>query len=551
MSDQTPSPRKLRKLIREYQQSLASDPENLVLRLKLALALRQNGQLREAVDLCRTVATTYVERGRLVQAAAVCRGILAIDPDQAETKALLRRIEEPLAAQEKLGGSRGSEELTGAGRGTWGDELLSTLPPVPYDAATRSDRGARSEPSSPPQDPAATAKGYVLQMVAEAAEPSFPEAPSEPSLLTSAPGRARAALTPLPSALAIPEGDGDDPAVDDADDADLPTNPSQLRAVLSDPSSDLRDGSLIRSPEALGAAPVLEDDPALDPALDPMAGLVATTVPVPLLCALPRQALTELVHRMEVKRCAPGDTIVREGDQGDALFVVSSGHVRILKRRVEGGIVEIARLGPGDLFGEFAVLGDRHRHATVVAEDEADLLVLTRRVLGLLLNRHPEAGSVLRRFYRERLFATLLATAPFFSGLSDEERDTLSTRFRFRRFTAGSPIVTQGEPGGGLYLILVGGVDIVYTDPVHPDHPPRRVAQLGEGSYFGEMSLLRGGVACASVVAERMCECVQLPPKDFYSVVGDHPALWKDLKTEAARRELENTQILAGVAFVT
>jgi CRP-like cAMP-binding protein len=117
------------------------------------------------------------------------------------------------------------------------------------------------------------------------------------------------------------------------------------------------------------------------------------------------------------------------------------------------------------------------------------------------------------------------------------------TRFEPRRVEAGAPIIREGEPGGGLYLIVLGTVDIT-----------RRVdgkravllATLGEGAYFGEMSLLSGGRASATVTAAGPVELAQLSPREFYEVVAMHPAIWDELKREAKRRELTNQNILAG-----
>ena len=72
------------------------------------------------------------------------------------------------------------------------------------------------------------------------------------------------------------------------------------------------------------------------------------------------------------------------------------------------------------------------------------------------------------------------------------------------------------------------------------------VGRLGEGSYFGEMSLLKGGVASATVRAARMTEVVQLPPRDFYEIVSQHPVLWEQLRSEAERREMANHALLTG-----
>jgi CRP-like cAMP-binding protein len=272
--------------------------------------------------------------------------------------------------------------------------------------------------------------------------------------------------------------------------------------------------------------------------------------PMPLFSRLGADALRDLRRRMSFRRCAAGDLILREGDPGDACYVVHAGSVRVLKRDPSGStvdVIEIARLGPGALFGEFAVLADRRRHASVQALEACELYEIPRRLLRELAAEYADVGPALERFFRERLLATLMATAPFFQPLPEEERARLMLRFRPRRITAGESILVEGAPGGGLYLIVLGTVDIT-----------RRVdgrrqvllASLGEGAYFGEMSLLSGGMASATVTAAGSVELAQLTPKDFYDVVAQHPNIWDELRREAARRDLVNQNILAGETAV-
>jgi CRP-like cAMP-binding protein len=268
---------------------------------------------------------------------------------------------------------------------------------------------------------------------------------------------------------------------------------------------------------------------------------------LPLFARLSKQAMAELERRMSFRRCAAGDLILREGDPGDACYVIHSGSVRVLKRDPSGGtgdMIEIARMGAGALFGEFALLADRRRHASVQALEACELYEISRRLLRELAAEYSDVGPELERFYRERLLATLLATAPFFQPLPEEERAALMQRFVPRHVDAGTAIIREGEAGGGLYLIVLGTVDITRR----PDGGRRVVplATLGEGAYFGEMSLLSGGKASATVTAAGPVELAQLSPRDFYEIVAAYPVIWDELRREAHRRELLNQNILAG-----
>ena len=77
---------------------------------------------------------------------------------------------------------------------------------------------------------------------------------------------------------------------------------------------------------------------------------------------------------------APGDVIVREGEPGDEAFIITSGNCMVLKlERGEQRLVR--RLGPGDVFGETAILLRTPRTATVVATDDVTVKIVTRPLI--------------------------------------------------------------------------------------------------------------------------------------------------------------------------
>jgi CRP-like cAMP-binding protein len=224
--------------------------------------------------------------------------------------------------------------------------------------------------------------------------------------------------------------------------------------------------------------------------------------------------------------------------------------VRVLKRdpaRPASDQIEVARLATGSLFGEFALLADRRRHATVQAIEPTELYEIPRRLLRELAASYPDVGPALERLYRERLLSTLIATAPFFRPLPEEERVRLMARFQPCRVEAGDTVVREGDRAGGLYLVVLGTVEI--TKKVDGQRAVL-LAALGEGSYFGEMSLLRGTAASATVTAAGPVELAMLPPREFYAVLSEYPILWEELRREAQRRELANQNILAGDTHV-
>lgn len=90
----------------------------------------------------------------------------------------------------------------------------------------------------------------------------------------------------------------------------------------------------------------------------------------PMFGDLDPTELSEVVHIMQVQRLRPGQHIFREGDPGDAWYVLFEGQVEVVKDRASGASV-IAELGPRSCFGEMAILDGSPRSAAVRAKTDA------------------------------------------------------------------------------------------------------------------------------------------------------------------------------------
>lgn len=105
---------------------------------------------------------------------------------------------------------------------------------------------------------------------------------------------------------------------------------------------------------------------------------------VPLFRDLPKRHLKQLASLCDVAEYMPDAPIVKEGEPGDAFFVVLKGQAKVT---VHNRFVQ--RLLPGDHFGEIAVLDGGERTATVRSETPMQLVILTRRDLMKALKADP------------------------------------------------------------------------------------------------------------------------------------------------------------------
>lgn len=119
-------------------------------------------------------------------------------------------------------------------------------------------------------------------------------------------------------------------------------------------------------------------------------GAVELLRSVPLFSGLEEEEL-ERFSRVAVPRSFPAATrVFHEGDHSDACYIVRSGSFRVTREHSDGRAITLATLGPGDIFGELAMLDGEVRSASVEALADGELLALPAGEVRALLARHPE-----------------------------------------------------------------------------------------------------------------------------------------------------------------
>ena len=109
---------------------------------------------------------------------------------------------------------------------------------------------------------------------------------------------------------------------------------------------------------------------------------------VPLFADLDRHHLERLWMLTEEVDVPAGKVLMRQGDHGDDLMVIVSGSVE-----VERNGTALAGLGPGDFFGEIALVAEGPRTATVTTASPARLLVVSHRDFHALMDEFPEVAA--------------------------------------------------------------------------------------------------------------------------------------------------------------
>jgi CRP/FNR family transcriptional regulator, cyclic AMP receptor protein len=111
---------------------------------------------------------------------------------------------------------------------------------------------------------------------------------------------------------------------------------------------------------------------------------------VPLFTDLEDDELERFSH-VAVPRSFPAATrVFHEGDNSDACYIVKSGNFRVTREHSDGRAITLATLGPGEIFGELAMLDGDRRSASAEAITDGELLALPAGDVRALLARHPE-----------------------------------------------------------------------------------------------------------------------------------------------------------------
>jgi CRP-like cAMP-binding protein len=119
----------------------------------------------------------------------------------------------------------------------------------------------------------------------------------------------------------------------------------------------------------------------------------------PLLANLPSEALARLAGSARRRSYRRGEVIFHQGDPGDALHFITSGRVKVVLDAETGEEAVIAILGPGDSFGELALIDGEPRSATVETLEPVQTLSLSRPEFMAFIRDNPPAA--------ERLLITL------------------------------------------------------------------------------------------------------------------------------------------------
>ena len=135
----------------------------------------------------------------------------------------------------------------------------------------------------------------------------------------------------------------------------------------------------------------------------------------------------------------------------------------------------------------------------------------------------------------------LIRDVPLFQTLDEAERTAVAALMTETRFAAGATLFRENDPGGVMYLIRDGRVELWVTDEERAKVP---VDTLHAGDFFGELTLLDGGLRSTSATALEDLDCLALERKPFVELLARRPEMALDLLAALVKRIRKTDELL-------
>lgn len=125
---------------------------------------------------------------------------------------------------------------------------------------------------------------------------------------------------------------------------------------------------------------------------------------IKLFASMRMDLLEKILSWVRVYRCAKGERICSEGDPGDSFFVIYEGKVAVTIKKWLFFSKRVAVLGPGDCFGEMALLRRAPRNATVTCLEPVAVFVVMAEHFDEALKGNPDFAGEMEKIVKEREF---------------------------------------------------------------------------------------------------------------------------------------------------
>lgn len=264
-------------------------------------------------------------------------------------------------------------------------------------------------------------------------------------------------------------------------------------------------------------------------------------VKLPLFDGISPDELIGTLTESRIMEYDEGEYICRESEYDDECSIILSGKVNVVsqqkdsKRRTSANVLK-----EGEIFGELAALSGNPQTADIIALTPVNILVIPKGTLLTIFDKFRPIKEKLDSLYRERALSSHLLSTPIFSSVPKEFLQELKSKVSLHSYNKGQVVFKQGDEADSFYMIRYGFVKVA----IEEGGKTRIVAYLKEGSYFGEIAMLREGAKRNSTVSTiSRTELIKISKEDFKQLLDSYPSVKKNIERIIGRRDERSFQI--------
>lgn len=216
--------------------------------------------------------------------------------------------------------------------------------------------------------------------------------------------------------------------------------------------------------------------------------------------------ISTIVDALEEKQYKKDDYIIKQGDNGDYVYIIEKGELICEKVFNKGNPpTYLKTYKEGELFGELALLYNAPRAATIYAKTDCVLWALDRLTFNSIVK---ESAINKREKYKK-----FLETIPLLSTVESYELYSICDAIKTEKYEKNQFIIKEGEQGDKFFILDEG-------EAVATKENMNFKKQYIKGDYFGELALLRNAPRAASVMAVTDCKVLSLDRPAFKRLLG-------------------------------
>ena len=370
---------KYEKELKELEQKAAQDPKNLRLRVRIGDLLDKLGKRTDSIEAYHAVAEEYARTGMLIQAIALCKLILRLDPTKSKIHLQLADLYAQWGkAEEEIPGTREAEKAPPAAG------VPGTLPPIPLFSDFKKEELSRVMEKIQAKR---FARGKAICREGDPGNSLYIISHGKVAISRQQAGKGKIMLNELK--------DGD----------------------------FFGEFAYFANARRQATVEALEDTEVLEMSKDELQRIIQEFPPVSkvlfkfykervldnLLAAstlfqtFPPEERRKLLDEVTLEEFPAGNLVIEEGTPGDCLYIIKSGEVEVFTLDAAREKLVLAKLQEGDYFGEISLISGRPRTASVKVLRAAELVRLDKKNFDRIVARHPETLKVLEDSLQTRL----------------------------------------------------------------------------------------------------------------------------------------------------